>query len=183
MSVYITIVKIKKLDAKVASIVKEALVHAGRLRFKRVCRLDDQAAIRKQTYPGLYFIEIRVDRQLHRTVQEWIEWFRPRWEKDAPRMHFTPGIKAGRVARHTCLKEWMPFYLGIRKTFVAHRVMQHIELSANANTAGLKLKSRKNVKLSDFRLSTIRLELEAYDAIAPRVEWALRNKLSPITGN
>ncbi len=183
MTLCTTVVEIKKLDAKVAAMVRKALVHAERLRFKRICRLDDQSAIRKQTYPGLYFIEIRVDRQLHRTVQEWIEWFRPRWERDEPRMHFTPGIKDGRVAKQTRLREWMPFYLGIRKTFVAHRVMQHIELSANANTAGLKLRSRKNVKLSDFRLRTIRLELEAYDAIAPRVERALRNKVSPITGN
>jgi hypothetical protein len=76
----------------------------------------------------------------------------------------------------------MPFYLGIRKTTITERVMQHITLPAQANTGALKLASRKNVKLSEFRLSTIRLKLQAYDSIMPIIERATRRKLNPIAG-
>ena len=57
-----------------------------------------------------------------------------------------------------------------------------IEFTAGANTGGLKLASRKNVKLSEFRLSTIRLKLQAYDSIMPIIERAMRCKLNPIAG-
>ena len=162
--------------------VENALSHAGSLRFSRICHLDDSTTIRDQTYPGLYFIEVRVNLARHETVTEWATWFKDRWDNDRPRGHFTPGIKPGRVTEHQRLVEWMPFYLGIRKTTVMERVMQHITLPANANTGGLKLASRKRVKLSDFRLSTIRLELQAYDSIMPIIERAMRRRLNPIAG-
>jgi hypothetical protein len=174
--------EIEKLDSGITTMVENALVHADSLRFSRICRLNDLATIRNQIYPGLYFIEVRVNLARHKTVREWANWFQDRWDNDEPRGHFTPGIKAGRVARHDRLSEWMPFYLGIRKTTVKERVMQHITLPAKANTGGLKLASRKNVKLSEFRLSTIQLKLQAYDSIMPIIERAMRRKLHPIAG-
>jgi len=47
----------------------------------------------------------------------------------------------------------------------------------------MKLASRKKVKLSEFRLRTIRLELHAYDSIMPIIERAMREKLHPIAGD
>jgi hypothetical protein len=77
----------------------------------------------------------------------------------------------------------MPFCLGIRKTTVAERVLQHITLPARATTGGLKLASRRNVKLSAFRLSTLPLKLNACDSIMPTIERAMRKKHNPIAGS
>ena len=175
--------EIKALDRRIAGLVGKAQRSAAKLKFRRICSLDDGATIAKQTYAGIYFIEMRVDRERFKSVDAWIDHFRDRWENDRPRRHFTPGIKQGRVARHQTLRKWMPFYLGIRKTAVADRVNEHIGLRARANTGGLKLACRRNIKLSDFRLSTIQLELKEYDAMMPKIERALRNRLNPITGN
>jgi hypothetical protein len=57
-----------------------------------------------------------------------------------------------------------------------------MSLKAAANTGGLKLKSRRGIRLRDLRLSTIELELQAYAAMMPAIEPTLRNKLHPILG-
>jgi hypothetical protein len=175
--------EIKKLDNKIKIMVEKALSHSATLRFSQICSLNDLSTIQRQKYPGLYFIEVRVNLARHNTVEEWASWFQDRWDNDGPRMHYTPGIKAGRIKEHKRLRAWMPFYLGIRKTTVAQRVMEHIRLPAKANTGGMKLASRKKVKLREFRLRTIRLELHAYDSIMPIIERAMRKKLHPIAGN
>jgi hypothetical protein len=175
--------EIKALDHKVSALLKKAQNQARNLEFTRICKLDDEAKIAEQKYPGAYLIEIRVDCKRFKTIEAWVTFFKANWDNDTPGMHFTPGIKARRVAKHKRLRAWMPFYLGIRKTFVADRVKQHINLRPKANTGGLKLKSRKKVKLSDFRLSTIELRLREYDAIMPKLERALQDSLNPIAGN
>ena len=42
--------------------------------------------------------------------------------------------------------------------------------------------ARKNLKDETFRLSAIKIEVENYDAIVPRIEWQLRNRINPIIG-
>src|SRR5580698_9984167 len=77
--------EIEKLDGRITRMVENALIHAGSLRFSRICHLDDSTTIRDQTYPGLYFIEVRVNLARHETVTEWASWFKDRWDNDRPR--------------------------------------------------------------------------------------------------
>ncbi len=61
MSVNAAMAEIEALDHKVAALLKKAQNQAKKLEFSRICRLDDEAKIAEQKYPGAYFIEIRVD--------------------------------------------------------------------------------------------------------------------------
>ena len=175
--------KIKALDRQISPLIEKLQRQAGNLSFRPICRLDDEKKIAKQQYPGVYFIEIHIDRKRFKTVNKWLDKFKADWDADHPRKHFyMPGTKAKRIKEHPRLKAWMPLYIGIRKTTIAERIHQHMSLEARANTGGLKLKSRGKVRLHDLRLSTIELELESYSAMMPAIESTLRNRLNPILG-
>jgi len=174
--------RIKDLDRQITPLIATLQHHAKRLAFRRVCRLDDEEMIARQLYAGVYLIEIHVEVRRFKTVEKWLEKFKAEWDGDRPKKHFTPGTKAKRVKEHPRLKAWMPLYLGIRMTTVAERIQQHMSLKAAANTGGLKLKSRRKIRLHDLRLSTIELELNSYASMMPAIESTLRNELHPILG-
>jgi hypothetical protein len=155
---------------------------ARNLVFHRICKLDNERKIAKQEYPGVYLIEIRVDRKRFTNVEEWLDEFKEEWDGDEPKKHFTPGTRAKRIKEHPRLLAWMPLYIGIRKTTIAERISQHMSLKASANTGGLKLKCRGKIRLRDLRLSTIELELKSYNAMMPAIEMVLRNRFNPILG-
>ena len=75
----------------------------------------------------------------------------------------------------------MPLYLGKSKN-IAGRVWEHINLKLAQPTTAMKLKERSNMANQRFRLSTIRVEVENYDLIMPKLESALRDKYNPVLG-
>jgi hypothetical protein len=174
--------KIRALDREIDPLIAKLSRQAQNLVFHRVCRLDNEKEIAKQQYPGVYLIEIHVDRKRFKSVAAWLDEFKEDWDGDEPKKHFTPGTKAKRIKEHPRLLTWMPLYLGIRKTTIAERISQHMSLEASANTGGLKLNCRGSIRLRNLRLSTIELELKAYNAMMPAIEVALRNRLNPILG-
>jgi hypothetical protein len=42
--------------------------------------------------------------------------------------------------------------------------------------------ARENLKNDSFRLSTLNVNVENYDAIVPKIEWQLRNRINPLIG-
>ena len=42
--------------------------------------------------------------------------------------------------------------------------------------------ARENLKNDNFRLSAININVENYDAIVPKIEWQLRERINPLIG-
>jgi hypothetical protein len=72
-------------------------------------------------------------------------------------------------------------YLGKSKR-VNKRLWEHVNLPIEKPTTALKLASRTNMNLNDFRFSTIKIEVVNYDLIMPQLESSLRDKHNPLLG-
>lgn len=131
-------------------------------------------------YSGIYLIEIKNNKQ-YDNFDDWVLQFKTAWENDEYRKNFTSNLKKLRIRAHTQLEDWIPLYIGKSKNIGA-RVHEHIYKKLEKTTFALKLMERKNLADETFRLKTIRIEVENYDAILPRVEWQLRNQINPIIG-
>lgn len=152
---------------------------------KEICRFQIQEASDKIpwheiNYSGIYLLEIKCDPSFN-NFESWIENFKHRWEDDQYRKSFTPNIKKKRVNMHKELKEWIPIYIGKSKN-IESRIHEHIYKEMHKTTFALKLNARENMKNDFFRLRTIRIEVQNYDAIVPRIESQLRNEINPIIG-
>ncbi|WP_439185907.1 hypothetical protein [Carboxylicivirga taeanensis] len=132
------------------------------------------------THPGIYLLEIKNNRQFE-SFEEWVENFRAEWENEKYLRKFTPNLKKMRIRAHSELAEWIPLYIGKSKN-ISGRIHGHIYKELHKTTFALKLMARENLKNELFRLKTIKISVENYDAIIPRIEWQLRNQLNPLIG-
>ncbi len=154
------------------------LAHA--LQFENICELSDEATVDLQRYPGLYKIDIHNSGK-HSTFPEWFAWFKSEWVQDAYEKKHTPNPKNKRVEAHCNLEEWIPLYLG-KSHHISGRVWEHINLKLEQPTTAMKIKERKNMVGQRFRLSTLKVEVQNYDLIVPKLESALRDLHNPLLG-
>ncbi len=174
--------KISEIDQNLKNIFSGFDSLARQLDFSVIGSLSDAALIDSQKYPGIYKIDIKNNGQ-HSNFNSWFEWFKDEWVQPDYERKFTPNPKKKRISKHTSspLAEWIPLYLGKSK-HIDGRVWEHIHLKLEQPTTSLKLAARKNMNIDDFRLSTIKIEVENYDLIMPQLERALRDKFSPLLG-
>ena len=131
-------------------------------------------------YSGVYLIEIK-NNEKFKTFDNWIENFKNEWEDEKYLKKFTPNLKKMRIRAHSELKEWMPLYIGKSKN-IGSRIHGHLYKELNKTTFALKLMARENLKNEIFRLRTFEVTVKNYDAIVPRIEWQIRNKINPLIG-
>jgi len=174
--------RIRDLDADLTRVFVDFQEVAKTLDFQEICELSDEKEVARQSYPGIYKIDMHTGGQFT-TFDTWYEWFYKEWvTTEYERMH-VPNPKKKRVAAHKgkSLPQWMPLYLG-KSQYIAGRVLGHIHLRLDQPTTALKLGERINMKEQRFRLSTLRIDVENYDLIMPKIEGALRNIHNPILG-
>ncbi len=144
----------------------------------------DEAAIQIPwndiVYPGIYLIEIK-NTGKYDSFNDWVENFQLEWEDEKYIKCFTPNLKKVRIRAHNELNDWMPLYIGKSKN-IGSRIHEHIYKELDKTTFALKLMARSNLKNEIFRVQTLKVEVENYDAIVPRIEWQLRNRINPIIG-
>lgn len=172
--------QIAEIDRTLTTLFEGFVNLTEQLRFTPICDLSDEATVAKQQYAGIYKIDIEVT-EPHKTLTEWISWFTAEWVQERYERKFVPNPKKKRLAAHSELAQWMPLYLGKSKN-IAGRVWEHINLKLAQPTTAMKLKERSNMANQRFRLSTIRVEVENYDLIMPKLESALRDKYNPVLG-
>ncbi|MCC5919750.1 MAG: hypothetical protein LAT68_00020 [Cyclobacteriaceae bacterium] len=131
-------------------------------------------------YSGIYLLEIKNNGSFD-SFQEWVDNFKKEWEHKEYFRQSTPSLKKMRTRAHNELTEFIPLYLGKSKN-IGRRIYEHIYKELGKKTFALKLMARQNLKDETFRLSTVKVEVENYDAIVPRIEWQLRNRINPIIG-
>lgn len=131
-------------------------------------------------YSGIYLLEIK-NTGKHSSFKDWITDFRLEWEREEYLRKFTPNLKKVRIKEHFELNEWIPIYIGKSRN-IKSRVHDHLYKELNKSTFALKLMARENMRNETFRLQTIKIEVENYDAIVPRIELQLRNRLNPLIG-
>lgn len=141
--------------------------------------IDYDKYINTLNYKGVYLIEIKTDSSIDFKV--WLNEFAQKWVYEEYKSLSTPSIKLTRTSEHKELKEWFPLYIGKSKN-ISNRIKEHIELRLDQRTTALKLRARKNLHESVFRISTIKIDVENYDLIVPQVEAGLRKRLNPIIG-
>lgn len=131
-------------------------------------------------YPGVYLIEIKNNNEF-KSFNLWIEKFKLEWEDEKYFKKFTPNLKKIRIKEHNELSNWIPIYIGKSKK-IKNRIHGHIFSELHKTTFALKLLARENFKNDTFRLSTIKVNVKNYDAMVPKIEWQLRNKINPLIG-
>lgn len=169
-----------KLDRALTTAFQPFDEIAASLRFRNICLLSNEERIAGQTYSGLYLIEVKNDDH-HRDFASWIEAFTAEWQQEQYVKQFVPNVKKKRTIRHTKLGEWIPLYLGKAQN-IASRVSGHINLPLGAKTFALKIKARRNMAGMTFRLRTLRIDVDNYDLIVPRIERAMRDRINPVLG-
>lgn len=171
---------ITAFDRNLSSLFERFSAIAGEVTFNPICELDDYETIARQQYPGIYLIEIKV-LERHPSFNAWAVWFQSEWVRpEYERMH-VPNPKKKRLSVHSELAEWVPLYIGKSKN-IAKRVWEHIHLKLEQPTTSMKIGRRANMANQRFRLSTVRVDVENYDLIMPKLEAALRDKHNPILG-
>lgn len=173
--------EILTIDKRLSSLLVGFGDLAKQLEFSLIGSLSDQKLIDSQDYPGLYKIDIKTSG--FADFQEWFNSFELAWKDAAYVRQFTPNPKEKRVAKHRGghLEEWIPLYLGKSKR-ISKRIWEHVNLPMEKPTTALKLASRANMDLNNFRFSTIQIDVTNYDLIMPQLESSLRNKHNPILG-
>ena len=131
-------------------------------------------------YSGVYLVEIKTNPSFA-TIQDWITDFLIKWEDDKYIANFVPNSRISRVRKHSEFKTWFPIYLGRAKN-ISGRIKMHIFKEMNKPTGALKLRERVNIHGCEFRISTIKVNVENYDLIVPQVERYFRNEINPILG-
>jgi hypothetical protein len=172
--------EIEEIDSQLTPILARLVAMSMNLSFVYVCELSDKVTVAKQTYKGIYKIDIFTSGD-NDDFQSWVAKFRAEWDLPEYKKKFTCTTKDKRVSRHGFLEEWMPLYIGKSKK-VGARVIEHLSLPLDARTFALKIRSRPNMNDRRFRLSTIPLQVQNYDLIAPSLERELRDRLNPIVG-
>jgi hypothetical protein len=172
--------RLPEMDLLLSQALHPILEIAATVEMPFVCLLSDESEIAKQTYPGLYRIDIQTA-GAETVLSDWIAALQAEWEHADFKKSFTPNLKKKRILGHSTLPEWMPFYLGKSKN-VAKRVLEHINLPVDKTTFALKLKARPTMATRVFRLHTLKMQVNNYDVIVPAFESALRNRLHPLIG-
>jgi hypothetical protein len=172
--------EIEEIDTQLIPILTRLVAIAMHLPFEYVCELSDEESIAKQTYQGIYRIDIFTSRE-NDDFESWAAKFRAEWDLPEYKNKFTCTTKDKRIRRHGVLSEWMPLYIGKSKK-VGTRIAEHLNLPLEARTFALKIRSRPNMSHRRFRLHTIPLNVQNYDLIAPSLERELRDRLNPIVG-
>lgn len=172
--------KIAKIDEDLTECLKEFSEVAANLNFEVAGDVRDEELIQEHKYPGVYLIEIECSGN-DLDFSTWLDDFRNNWEDPTYKKKWTPNIKKKRIEKHHVLKNWMPLYIGKSKN-VSKRVLEHLNLRLEQPTTGLKLKARTNMNSSNFRFSTIKVDVVNYDIIMPMTEKALRERINPILG-
>jgi hypothetical protein len=131
-------------------------------------------------FPGIYLIEIKNNNKFD-SFDSWVNKFKLEWEDEKYLKKFTPNLKKIRIKAHNELNDWIPIYIGKSKN-IKSRVHGHIYKELNKTTFALKLLARKNLMNDTFKLSALKIEVKNYDALVPKIEWQLRNKINPIIG-
>jgi len=131
-------------------------------------------------HSGIYLFEIKNNKEFD-TYETWIDNLKQVWEDERYLRKFTPNLKKVRIKAHTELKEWMPLYIGKSKN-LGSRIHGHIYKELHKTTFALKLMARENLHDHTFRLKVCKVSVTNYDAIVPRIEWQLRNKINPLIG-
>lgn len=131
-------------------------------------------------YPGIYFFEIK-NRNLDTDVSVWMQEFGEAWRHPDYHMQWVPGLKKGRIKKHLSIGEWVPLYIGKSKN-VGGRINEHILKELTKTTFAMKLKARRNLYGTAFRVSSLKIDVKNYDVIAPYLENLLRNHWNPIVG-
>jgi len=131
-------------------------------------------------YPGIYFFEIKNMNQ-STDVSGWMQEFGAAWQHPDYHMQWVPGIKKGRIKKHLSIGEWVPLYIGKSRN-VGNRINEHILKELTKTTFAMKLKARKNLYGTKFKVNGLKLDVKNYDVIAPYLENLLRNQWNPIVG-
>jgi hypothetical protein len=158
---------------------------ASMIPFKLVGSLLDDELVSRQSYPGIYFIEVYTRGTALETLEQWIDTFRGEWQAEKYRDRFVANPQKRRIRTHLAsgeLKEWMPVYIG-KSQHVNCRLREHVHLPLEKKTFALKLAARPTMMARQWRFSTISLDgISNYGVIAPQMESALRNHYHPIVG-
>lgn len=176
--------RFKHVDDKLTEQLNAIIDLASNLSFeaKLVFELNeaiDYSLLENLNFAGIYLIEMKTDPQ--RDYKEWLNEFKNEWEKEEFKKSFVPNLKVKRTIKHNQLDHWFPLYLGKSKA-ISKRIKGHIDLSLTQPTTSLKLKARKNLYGSVFRVSAVRVNVSNYDLIMPQLETLLRNRINPILG-
>jgi hypothetical protein len=143
-------------------------------------QLPDQLPIGSLNFQGIYFFEIQNSLEPQHVVA-FLQDFKSKWERPDYKPRFVPNTTIKRLSCHTSPMEWVPLYIGKSKNISA-RVNEHLNMPLTRNTFGMKIFSRDNLTGHTFRVSTIALNVQNYDLIAPAIEKFLRDKFNPILG-
>jgi len=177
--------KIEKIDNELDLLFDTLKKETSLIDFETICDFTIDNASRvipwnDIVFQGVYLIEIKNNR-LFDNFDLWVEDFKSKWEDEKYIKKFTPNIKKKRVKAHTELNDWIPLYIGKSKN-IGSRIHGHIYKELHKTTFALKLQARENLKNEVFRFKTIRIDVRNYDAIVPRIEWQLRDKINPLIG-
>jgi hypothetical protein len=153
--------------------------------FKNICEFKlenagDTIPWNSLVYQGVYLIEIKNSGNF-KSFELWVENFKREWVNEKYLKKFTPNLKKKRILSHSELHKWIPIYIGKSKN-IGSRIHGHIYKELDKTTFALKLMARENLKNDSFRLSTININVENYDAIVPKIEWQLRERINPLIG-
>ncbi len=172
--------EIKKIDSELSDVLAGLDKTLETLDFELIGDLRNEELIKNHQYSGIYLIEIECTNS-DMPFLTWFEEFKTKWEKEAYKKKWTPSIKKKRVKAHNELKRWMPIYIG-KSRDISGRLLGHLNLRLDQPTTGLKLNARTNMDTENFRVSTIKVEVDNYDIILPIVERTLRDKINPLVG-
>jgi hypothetical protein len=176
---------IKTIDKKFDILLNEFAPIALSVPFNRVGNLFDEELIKKQAYPGIYYIELNTAGKTTVTLEQWLDNFQQEWMDEKYRDKFVANPQKHRVNKHKAsgvLPSWMPLYIGKSKN-VGERLQQHINFGLEKRTFSMKLACRPTMMIREWRVSTINLGgIANYDVIAPMMETIQRGKYNPIVG-
>lgn len=172
-----------KIDVALTSLFDGFGAIVRSLEPQHICSLSDHDLILRQTYPGIYRIDVKVRVPIRdrAALSHWMCRFAGEWDHADFVGKNTPTTEIRRMKAHVDLLDWMPVYIGKSKN-IARRVAEHIDLALDRRTVAMKLRSRPMWNEREFRLSTIHLPVTHYELIAPRVEAELREHVNPLVG-
>lgn len=176
--------RFKNVDEKLTEQLKTIIDFAADLSFEAKLTFElnesiNYSLLESLNFAGIYLIEIKTNPQ--KNYKEWLDEFKNEWEKAEFKKAFVPNLKSKRTIKHNQLGQWFPLYLG-KSRAISKRIKEHIDLSLKQPTTSLKLKARKNLYGSEFRVSVVRVNVSNYDLIMPQLETLLRNRINPILG-
>lgn len=176
---------IKSIDDEINRQLEFLKQEVKLINLQEICEfsLDEANSIipwKDLAYQGIYLFEIKNDDRFA-DFNTWITDFKEAWEGEDYKYKFTPNTKKMRIKEHKELKDWIPLYIGKARN-IRTRIHGHIFKELHKTTFALKLMARPNLKDKTFRLKAIKIDVKNYDAIVPKIEWQLRNRINPIIG-